>query len=287
MKIWLNGRLVDRAHAVVNVFDHGLLYGDGVFEGIRVYNGRVFHSQAHLDRLYVSAKQIRLAIPYPKQELHEAMVETIKANNAAYAYIRLVVTRGEGTLGLSPFKCSKPSVIVIYDDIQLYPKEMYTDGMAVIVAKTIRTSARMVDPSVKSLNYLNNILAKIESVDAGVSEAIMLNEHGDVAEATGDNVFIVKNGTVITPPPSAGILVGITRAIVIELSKKLGIPLKESTIARQDLDEADECFLTGTAAEVCPVTRIDDALVGNGKVGDITRRLIKAYREFIDSDLRE
>ncbi len=287
MKIWLNGKLVDRSEAKLSVYDHGTLYGDGVFEGIRVYNGRIFRSESHLDRLYESAREIRLAIPYTKQELHEAMVETVAANGGRYAYIRLVVTRGEGNLGLNPFQCPQPNVFVMNDDIQLYPREMYESGISVIIAKTIRTSPRMVSPKVKSLNYLNNILARIEAVDAGVSEAIMLNEHGNVSEATGDNIFIVKNGQVVTSPVASGILVGITRGLVMELARAAGLTVVEKDFGPGELYTADECFLTGSAAEVIPVTKIDDKTIGSGMVGEVTRRLVTDFRALIAREVSE
>ncbi len=282
MKIWLNGKLINKAEARITVFDHGTLYGDGVFEGIRAYGGKPFQCQAHVDRLFQSAKEIRLAIPYTKQELTEAIAETLLANNITDGYIRLVVTRGAGTLGLSPFKCSSPNVFIIADQIALYPEEMYEKGMAVIIAKTIRTSPRMLKPSVKSLNYLNNILAKIEAIDAGVAEAIMLNEQGNVAECTGDNIFIVnKQGQLMTSPTRAGILEGITRAVVMQLAGELGIPLKEKDITPEDLYTAEECFLTGTAAEVIAVTKIDGRTIGQGNPGPLTRKLSEAFRQYI------
>jgi len=283
MKVWLNGGLVDNEDAKLSVYDHGTLYGDGVFEGIRVYGGRIFQCQAHIDRLFASAKAIRLAIPYTKQEIVDAMCETVAANAIEDGYIRLVVTRGVGTLGLSPFKCPDPSVYVIADQIVLYPKEMYDNGMAVIVAKTLRTSASMLDPGIKSLNYLNNILAKIEAIDAGVAEAIMLNEHGHVAECTGDNIFIVDSGRVVTPPLSAGVLPGITRGVVIDLARQNEIPVSEEDIPAERLYQADECFLTGSAAEVIAVTKIDDQLVGDGKAGPVTQKLSAAFRQYIAS----
>jgi len=283
MKIWLNGKLVDKGEAKIPVYDHGLLYGDGVFEGIRVYGGKVFQCQAHIDRLYESAKHIRLAIPRTKQELIDAIHETLRANKMTDGYVRLVVTRGEGCLGLSPFKCHTPAIFIIADQIELYPKEMYEEGMAVIIAKTVRTSARMLNPSVKSLNYLNNIMAKIEAIDAGVAEAIMLNAEGNVAECTGDNIFIVKDGLVITSPPGAGILVGITRAVVMRLARGLGIKVAERDVTPREVYAADECFLTGTAAEVIAVTRVDGRLIGGGKAGPITTRLLEAFRKFIRS----
>jgi branched-chain amino acid aminotransferase len=283
MKVWLDGKLVDKDDAKISVLDHGTLYGDGVFEGIRIYGGRIFLCEEHVDRLYRSAKLVRLAIPYTKQELTDAMLEAVAANECVDGYIRLVVTRGEGTLGLSPFKCPQPSVFIIADSIELYPQEMYDQGMAVIIAKTLRTSATMIDPSIKSLNYLNNILAKIEAIDAGVAEAIMLNESGHVAECTGDNLFIVKDGAVVSPPPDAGLLIGITRRGVMDLATKLGLEVIERNIAPADLYEADECFLTGTAAEVISVTRIDEKTIGDGTPGPITQRLLGAFREMIAS----
>jgi len=281
MKVWMNGGLVDEKDAKLSVWDHGTLYGDGVFEGIRIYGGRIFESQAHIDRLYESAKHIRLAIPYTKQELVDALYETLRANGLVDGYVRLVVTRGEGTLGLNPFKCANPSVVIIADQIALYPKEMYENGMAVIIAKTLRTASSMLSPSVKSLNYLNNIMAKIEAIDAGVAEAIMLNVEGNAAECTGDNIFIVKDGQAITPPPEAGMLIGITRGLVISLAGKLGIALAERNIKPEDIYAADECFLTGSAAEVIAVTKVDSEPIGDGKVGPITKRLLRAYREYI------
>ena len=282
MKVWMNGKLVDKKNARISVWDHGLLYGDGVFEGIRAYGGKVFQAQAHIDRLFDSAKSIRLAIPYTKQELTDAIYETLRANDQADAYIRLVVTRGEGNLGLNPFQCPVPGVFIISDQIVLYPEEMYREGMAVIIAKTVRTSARMLSPAVKSLNYLNNIVAKIEAIDAGVAEAIMLNEYGKVAECTGDNIFMVKGGKVMTSPPSAGILIGITRQVVLNLAGTLHISVVEKEITVEELLAADECFLTGTAAEIIAVTRIDNRPIGKG-VGPVTKKLFEAFRQYIAS----
>ena len=283
MKVWMNGGLVDENDAKLSVWDHGTLYGDGVFEGIRVYGGTVFESQAHIDRLYESARHIRLAIPYTKQEIVDALREAVRANELVDGYIRLIVTRGEGTLGLNPFKCVDPSVVIIADQIALYPEEMYENGMAVIIAKTLRTAPSMLSPSVKSLNYLNNIMAKIEAIDAGVAEAIMLNVDGNAAECTGDNIFIVKDAQVITPPPEAGMLIGITRGLVMSLAEKLGIAFSEQNITPEDIYAADECFLTGSAAEVISVTKVDGKPIGNGKVGPITKRLLRAYRDYIAS----
>jgi branched-chain amino acid aminotransferase len=281
MKVWLNGKLVDKRYAKLSVWDHGTLYGDGVFEGIRIYGGRVFKAQAHIDRLYDSAKHIRLAIPYTKQEMTDFICETLRANKMVDGYVRLVVTRGDGNLGLNPFQCPSPNVFIITDQIALYPQEMYENGMAVIIAKTIRTAPRMLNPAVKNLNYLNNITARIEAVDAGVAEAIMLNESGHVAECTGDNIFVVRDGEVITPPPEAGILIGITRGVVIGLAGKLGIPTVEKGVWPQDLYQAQECFLTGTAAEVIAVTKVDDKTIGDGRVGPVTKRLSEAFRQYI------
>ena len=283
MKVWLNGRLVEKRSAKLSIFDHGTLYGDGVFEGIRVYGGKIFQTKAHIDRLFRSAEVIRLAIPYTKQQLIDATYRTLRANRRSDAYVRMAVTRGEGTLGLNPNKCPKPSVFIIVDSIELYPPEMYETGMPVIVAKTIRTSPRSLNPAAKTLNYLNNILAKIECVNAGASEAIMLNEHGNVAEATGDNVFIVKDGRLITPPASAGILMGVTRAVVMKLAGRLGIAMEGKDFAPDALYAADECFMTGTAAEVIAVTRIDGRTIGGGQAGPVTRKLMAAFREFIRS----
>jgi len=281
MKIWLDGSLVDESDAKISVLDHGTLYGDGVFEGIRVYGGKIFEVRAHIERLFVSADKIRLDIPYDRQAIIDAMYETLAANGLKDAYIRLVVTRGAGTLGLNPFRCSEPSVYIIAGQIALYPPELYDSGMAVIIAKTVRTSPTMLDPSVKSLNYLNNIIAKIEAIDAGVEEAVMLNVHGNVAECTGDNLFLVNDGQVQTPPTSAGVLVGVTRGVVIRLAGELGIPLVEADITPDVLYQADECFLTGTAAEVIAVTKVDDRTIGTGKVGPVTTRLMKAFRDYI------
>ncbi|MGC9453429.1 MAG: branched-chain-amino-acid transaminase [Phycisphaerae bacterium] len=283
MKVWLNGELVDREDAKISVFDHGLLYGDGVFEGVRIYGGRIFQAKAHVDRLFESASRIRLEIPYGKQQIIDAMYAACEANDVTDGYIRPVVTRGPGTLGLNPFKCSDPVVFVIADDISLYPREMYENGLAVIIARTIRTPARAADPAVKSLNYLNNIYAKIEAIDAGVMEAIMLNVDGYVAEATGDNIYIVEDGNVVTPPPQAGILMGITRAVVKRLCDGNGVEFIERNLKPEELYDAEECFLTGTAAEVIPVTKIDETTIGDGTPGPVTKKLLGAFHEFIRS----
>jgi branched-chain amino acid aminotransferase len=281
LKIWLDGKLIEKDDAKLSVYDHGLLYGDGVFEGIRVYSGRVFECKAHLDRLYASARAIRMDIPFASGDLEAAMYETVKANGFSDCYIRLVVTRGVGYLGVSPKKCAKPSVFCIADTIEMYPREMYEKGMAIITASVTRNHPNSVPPRVKSLNYLNNVLAKIEANDAGVSEALMLNQEGNVAECSGDNIFIVRNGMVQTPMTSDGILEGVTRAVILRLCAKLNIPCIEKTLQRYDVYTADECFLTGTAAEVIPVTKIDGRTIGTGEVGSVTRRLYDEFHRYI------
>jgi branched-chain amino acid aminotransferase len=283
MKVWLNGELVDASQAKLSVFDHGTLYGDGVFEGIRIYAGKIFQVAAHIDRLLRSADSIRLKMPYAKDELIEAMYQTLQANGRRDGYIRLVVTRGAGNLGLSPFKCLQPGVFIIADTIEMYPRQMYEEGMPVIVAKTLRTSRTMLDPAIKSLNYLNNIMAKMEAVDAGAGEAIMLNDKGYVAEATGDNVFIVRSGVLVTPPVEAGFLSGVTRGVVMRLAGELGIPVAQENFKPADLYTAQECFLTGTAAEVIAVATVDGRNIGQGKVGPLTRKLMTAFRQFTQS----
>ncbi len=280
MKVWIDGQLVDKDEAKISVFDHGLLYGDGVFEGIRIYSGRIFECQTHVDRLFESARRIRLQIPYTKQQIVEAMETTLAAADRQDGYIRLVVTRGAGTLGLNPFLCPEPTVIVIVDGIRLYPEQMYREGMSVIISSVRRCGATMLDPQVKSLNYLNNIRAKIECIDAGVSEAIMLNAEGHVAECTGDNIFIVSDGVVITPPLEAGILEGVTRGVVLNLAEQMGIEVRQSCVSVPGLLAADECFLTGTAAEVIAVTRVDDHPIGDGKPGPITAKLREAFFQY-------
>lgn len=280
LKIWLDGKLVDEADAKISVFDHGLLYGDGVFEGIRVYDGRIFEFQAHLRRLYESAKVIRLTIPMSRQELIAATEKTVEANMLINGYIRLVVTRGVGTLGLNPFVCEKSQVIIIAATIQLYPSELYQTGLKIISATTVRNHPLALPPQVKSLNYLNNILAKIEAADYNVPEAVMYNHEGYVAEATGDNVFIVRNGSLYTPPVQAGSLEGITRAVVIKLAKKQGIDVVEKNLTRCDLYTCDELFLTGTAAEVIGVVEIDGRSIDDGKPGPITQLLREKFYQY-------
>ena len=280
MKVWIDGRLVDRADAKVSVFDHGLLYGDGVFEGIRAYHGKIFECEAHLDRLFQSAKAIRLTIPMPREAVRAAMEETIKANNFTDCYLRVVVTRGVGTLGLSPVRCERPSVFVITDLLELYPREMYEKGMSIVTASVIRNHPNAMSPRVKSLNYLNNILAKLEAIDAGVPEAIMLNSEGNVAECTADNIFIVRDGQVQTPQTHDGVLEGVTRRVMLDLCRRHSIPCVEKTLQRHDLYIASECFLTGTGAEVIPVTKIDNRQIGSGQPGPITQKLIEAFHRF-------
>lgn len=275
-RVYINGTLFDKADAKVSVYDHGLLYGDGVFEGIRVYNSKVFKHDEHLARIYESAKAIALEIPMAAGDLKKAVEDTVKANGLAEGYVRLIVTRGPGTLGLDPRSC-QPNVIVIADTISLYPKEVYENGLKIITSSLIRNHPNALSPRVKSLNYLNNILAKIEAIRAGCLEALMLNHKGEVAECTGDNVFILKKGVIKTPPSDAGILEGVTRDVVIDLARAAGIPLVEATLTRHDIYTAEECFLTGTAAEVIAVTEIDGRVVGTGKQGPITKRLREAF----------
>lgn len=277
LKIWLDTGLVEEKDAKISVFDHGLLYGDGVFEGIRVYGGRVFELDAHIRRLYESARAIRLPITLTQEEMTAAVETTVKANNIGDGYIRLVVTRGVGTLGLNPFTCKQSGLFIIADKIQLYPEELYEKGMKVISATTVRNHPLAIPPQVKSLNYLNNILAKMEALDRDVPEAIMYNHEGYVAEATGDNIFIVKNRVVYTPPVQAGSLEGVTRAVVIRLARKEGLEVVEKNLTRYDLYVADEFFLTGTAAEVIGVVQIDGRTIGNGTVGSVTRLLRESF----------
>jgi branched-chain amino acid aminotransferase len=277
LKIWLDDRLVDEADAKISVFDHGLLYGDGVFEGIRVYNGRIFELEAHVRRLFESAKAIRLDIPMSKTKLVGAIEKTVEANGVVDGYIRLLVTRGVGTLGLNPFVCESGRLIIIADNIQLYPEELYEKGMKVISATTVRNHPLAIPPQVKSLNYLNNILAKIEALDNDVPEAIMYNHEGYVAEATGDNIFVVRDGVIYAPPVQAGMLEGITRAVVIKLAEKAKFRVVERNLTRFDLYVCNEFFLTGTAAEVIGIVEIDGRVIGDGKPGPVTRLLRKKF----------
>ena len=279
LKIYINGQIVPQEDAKISVFDHGLLYGDGVFEGIRAYNGKIFTLDEHLDRIYDSATAISLKIPITKAEMAEAIKQTMKANNLTDSYIRLVVTRGVGKLGLDPNKCATPQIIIIADTIELYSKALYERGLDIVTVTTIRNHFSALDPKIKSLNYLNNILAKIESIQSGAGEALMLNKDGYVAECAGDNIFIFKDNTLLTPPSSAGILVGITRNVVMKLATAMGLQVKEELMTRYDLYIAEECFLTGTAAEIIPVVKIDGRIIGTGKPGKITLDLLKRYRD--------
>jgi branched-chain amino acid aminotransferase len=287
-KIWIDGNFVDSSEATVSVFDHGLLYGDGCFEGIRIYNGRILKLRSHIVRLFKSAAAIRLQPQHSIDEMEEIVREAVAVNEQSDGYIRLVFTRGKGTLGLNPFLCPTPTVFVIVEKIKLYPTEMYEDGMSIVVAKRPRVPIECLDPQVKSLNYLNNILAKIEAIDAGVLEALMLNQNGEVAECTGDNVFIIKDGNISTPPISAGILNGITRRLVInEIAPAIGYKINERTILLEEVMDADEVFLTGTAAEVIGVSHIDEKVVGCGKVGKITHALENQFRKMVAENAPE
>jgi len=283
LKIYLNGEYVAEEEAKVSVFDHGLLYGDGIFEGIRAYNGRVYKLEEHVDRLFNGARAIMLEPPVGKEEMAEIVLETMRQNNLRDGYIRLVITRGKGDLGLDPAKCQKPTLFCIAAAIKLYPQELYDNGLEVVTVPTRRNTPETINPQMKSLNYLNNIMAKIEAKLAGVEEAIMINNEGYVAEATGDNIFIVRGGRLITPPAFLGILEGITRNSVMELARKRDIPVEEKVFTRYDVYTADECFLTGTAAEVIPVVKVDGRTIGDGKPGEMTAMLIKDYREYTQS----
>src|SRR2546430_2321631 len=278
MKIYIDGKYFDEQNAKISVFDHGLLYGDGIFEGIRAYHGRVFKLKEHIDRLFYSAKAILLNIPVAHEEMVRAVVATCRENQIRDGYIRLVVTRGVGGLGLNPNKCRAPSLIIIADRIQLYPPEYYERGLDLITVPTVRNLHSALNPAIKSLNYLNNILAKIEANNGGCEEAVMLNAEGFVSECTGDNIFIVKAGQLFTPPLSAGALYGITRLAVIELAEEAGLRVSEPNLTRYDLFNADECFLTGTGAEIVPVVKIDGRPIGTGKPGPVTEKLIAQYR---------
>ena len=275
-RVYINGEFFDKADAKISVYDHGLLYGDGVFEGMRVYKSKVFRHRQHIDRLFESAKHIDLTIPMTPAAVMKAVEDTVAANKKVDGYIRLVVTRGPGNLGLDPRSCV-PNVIAIVDDISLYPPELYENGMRIVTASLVRNHPNALNPRIKSLNYLNNILAKIEAIRAGCLEALMLNHKGEIAECTGDNVFLVKHGVLKTPPTDAGILEGVTRNVVLELAKAAGIPTQEVSLTRHDLYAADECFLTGSAAEVIAVTDCDGRTIGTGKQGPITKQLREAF----------
>ena len=277
MKIYVDGKYCDEKNAKISVFDHGLLYGDGIFEGIRAYNGRVFQLKEHIDRLFCSAKAILLDIPMSHGEMMKAVVETCRQNGIRDGYIRLLVTRGIGTLGLNPHRCKDPSIIIIADKIQLYAPELYEKGMEIITVPTTRNLHSALNPAIKSLNYLNNILAKMEANLAGCEEAVMLNAEGFVSECTGDNIFIVKAGRVFTPPLSAGALHGITRGVVMDLAREEGVSVAEPNLTRYDLFNADECFLTGTGAELIPIVKIDGRVIGTGRPGPLTGKLVEKY----------
>ena len=279
MKIYLDGKFVAAADAKISVFDHGLLYGDGIFEGIRLYQGNVFRLEDHLERLWYSAKAILLNIPISRAEMAAAVCEACRQNGLRDGYIRLLVTRGIGDLGLSPWLCPKPSVVIIADKIALYPPEYYLSGLSIATVPTRRVGPAAVPPMIKSLNYLNNILAKIEARQAGALEAIMLNEAGFVAECTGDNIFIVHKGRLLTPAAQQGALKGITRETIFSIAQQLGILLEEHELTRYDLWNADECFLTGTGAEVIPVVKLDGREIGDGKPGPVTGRVLTEFRQ--------
>ncbi|MBU0759450.1 MAG: branched-chain-amino-acid transaminase [Candidatus Omnitrophica bacterium] len=283
-QVYINGEYFDKQEAKISVFDHGLLYGDGVFEGIRSYNRLVFRLDQHIDRLYESAHGIMLNIAISRKEMAKAVIETLKLNELDDAYIRLIVTRGIGDLGLDPRKCKDASIIIITDKIQLYPEKLYKDGLSIITVPTPRNIPEALNPQIKSLNYLNNILAKIEAINSGYEEALMFTASGYVAECTGDNIFIVKGNSLVTPPAYLGILKGITRAAAMDIGKKLGLDVKEEVLTRHNLFTADECFLTGTAAEIVPVVSIEKRIVGSGKPGKTTLKIMKEFRELTKKD---
>jgi len=284
LKIYISGKLYDKADAKISVYDHGLLYGDGVFEGIRAYSGRIFRLKQHVDRLYESAQSIHLQIPMTREAMAQAISETVAANRLSDAYVRAVVTRGAGSLGLDPRKTTDPQIIIIADAISLYPPELYEHGLKIITAGTQRNHPSALNPRIKSLNYLNNILAKIEGTNAGCLEALMLNHKGEVAECTGDNIFIVRHGELHTPGIDAGILEGITRDAVIELAREAGITVVERSMDRHDIYTADECFLTGTAAEVIPVVECDGRAIGEGKPGPVTLDLLRRFHTLVRAE---
>lgn len=281
MKVYLNGTIMDAAEATISVLDHGLLYGDGVFEGIRIYGGKVFKLREHVERLFASAKAIMLSIPMTVAEMEKAILDTVAASGLSDGYIRPIVTRGTGCLGIDPASCEKPSIIIIVGTIQLYPEECYRKGIEIVSLPTRRVPSECLDPRIKSLNYLNNVLAKIEARQAGCKEGVMLNTAGQVAECTADNIFIVKNGALLTPAPQCGALDGITMRTVCELAESLSIRVTAVVLSRYDLYTADECFLTGTGAELIPATKIDGRMIGSGEPGPVTQRLIKAFHDYV------
>ena len=278
-RIYIDGNFYDEGEAKVSVFDHGLLYGDGVFEGIRFYNGRVFRLEEHLERLWDSARSICLEVPMSMPEMTEALLETIRQNDMRDGYIRLILTRGVGNLGLNPAQCKRPTVIIIVANIALYPAEMYQTGLTIVTCATRRTNSGALNPAVKSLNYLNNVMARIEANLAGADEALMLNDQGNVAECTADNIFVMKHGHIFTPPISAGALRGITRAVVFQIAEEFELKITEADITRHDVFVAEECFLTGTAAELIPVIKADGRPIGTGKPGPISTRMMARFRE--------
>ncbi|KIL44738.1 branched-chain-amino-acid transaminase [Jeotgalibacillus soli] len=282
--IFLDGEYVSKENAVISVYDHGFLYGDGVFEGIRAYNGNVFRLEEHLVRLYDSAKSILLDVPYTKEEMADIVVETLRRNNLTDAYIRLVVSRGVGNLGLDPFTCKRPSVIIIAEALSLFPKELYDSGIEIVTVASRRNRSDVLSPKVKSLNYLNNILVKIEAGLAGVPEALMLNDQGYVAEGSADNVFIIRDNKILTPPGYVGALEGITRNAIIEVAKEKGYDMQEAVFTRHDVYVADEVFLTGTAAEVIAVVKVDGRIIGDGKPGSVTQELLQSFRMLVQED---
>lgn len=284
LEIYIDGKWYPKGEAKISVFDHGLLYGDGVFEGIRSYHCLVFKLKEHLTRLYESAHTIMLKIPLDPKKMTEVIIETLRRNRLRDAYIRVVVTRGTGDLGLDPEKCKRPTVIVITDKIVLYPDRLYKKGLEIITVPTVRNHPEAVNPALKSLNYLNNILAKIEATHAGYIEALLLNHQGYVAECTGDNIFMVKNGTLWTPPTYVGALKGITRSAILEIARRQKVNVEEKILTRHDLFNADELFLTGTAAEVIPVVKLDGRTIGEGEPGRLTRSLMKAFHELTRRD---
>ncbi|MDD5634270.1 MAG: branched-chain-amino-acid transaminase [Candidatus Omnitrophica bacterium] len=284
LKFFLNGKFVEKDDAKLSVYDHGLLYGDGVFEGIRSYNRKVFRLGEHIDRLYESADAIRLNIPMSKNDFTGKILETLKVNDLNDAYVRVVVTRGVGDLGLDPRKCPKPTIFIITDKIVLYPKELYENGMPIIIAKTRRNHPITLDPRIKSLNYLNNILARIDATDAGMMEALMLTIDGYVVECTGDNIIVVKNGKLMTPPADIGALEGVTLDAVIELAKKRGIETEYKKMLPKEVMDADECFLTGTAAEIVSVIKIDNKVIGKGVPGKITKTLMADFKKLTETE---
>ncbi|HAZ65236.1 MAG TPA: branched-chain-amino-acid transaminase [Opitutae bacterium] len=284
MEVYIDGKFYPKADAKVSVFDHGFLYGDGIFEGIRLYEGNVFRLEEHLERLEMSAKAIMLQLPWTRKEIADVVCESCRRNNLTDGYIRLIISRGVGDLGLSPKTCPKPSIICIADKITLYPEALYTTGMKIITAATRRISPAALPPMIKSLNYLNNILAKMEALQHGYHECIMLNDQGYVAECTGDNIFLIHKGRLLTPASHAGALIGITRQVALEVAEQLGLKLCETNLTRYDVWNADECFLTGTAAEVIPVIEVDGRTIGSGKPGPMTARILESFRKKVSKE---